>query len=66
MAEDRHEMYRALFATADLNRLFKEFKNKHSVASIAYDLLIMQQKHPNEPVSIIVDKTRNLLNGTGI
>jgi hypothetical protein len=66
MADDRHETYRALFATAELNKLFKDFKNKHSVASIAYDLLTMQKTYPNESVPVIVDKTRELLNGSRI
>lgn len=66
MADDRHETYRALFATAELNKLFNEFKRKHSVASIAYDLLTIQKKYPNEPVPVIVEKTRELLNGDRI
>jgi len=63
MADDRHEAYRELFTTSELNKLFKKFKDKHSVASITYDLLRLQRAHPDWTMDTVIAETKKYLNG---
>ena len=63
MVDDRHSAYRSMFTMDSISSLFKEFEGKESTAHIAYVLLSIQKKHPEDTIQTVIIKAKQHLYG---
>ncbi len=67
MADDRHEAYRMIFTTLNVQWLFDQFRDEHSPADLTHHLMLTQAEHrdllPNAVVDMVyaklIDEQRN-------
>jgi hypothetical protein len=63
MAEDRHEAYRYVYGSMEINNLFKRYDGKHSPVHITYILLQIKHANPTSTVRNVIEDAKKYLDG---
>lgn len=63
MGEDRHELYRMTYNVLDLDEFIEKYRDRHTVAYIAYVLLRVKEAHPTCTMKEVISKAKTYLDG---